>query len=196
MRIHLTRLYFLLGSERCGFKSWLLSASYLNISEYWRDEFPELHFPSTGKLNLIITYCGYFFYKALSLLILLFIESKEGGFSQNGNYLWVGGNLYFRCPLIAGLWQVYSYTESVHHVLYSPSFFGFGVLALKFTGYCLEREKAVPLGEMRGNLISLWKPEFPFGFGKERWIPQFPKFQTLKVTLRLPLLEIMGKYYY
>lgn len=151
MRIHLTweltRLYFLLGSERCGFKSWLLSASYLNISKYWRDEFPELHFPSTGKLTLIM---WIFFYKALSLLILLFIESKEGGFSQNGDYLWVGGNLYFRCPLIPGLWQVSSNTESVHHVLYSPSFFGFGVLALQLTGCCLEREKAAPLGEMRG----------------------------------------------
>ena len=74
-------------------------------------------------------------------MILLFIESKEGGFSQNGNYLWVGKSLYFRCPLIPVLWQVYSYTESVYHVLYSPSFFGFGVLALQLIGGCLERER-------------------------------------------------------
>lgn len=173
MRIHLkwelTRLHLLLGSERCGFKSWLLSASYLNISEYWRDEFPELRFPSTGKLNLMITYCGCFFYKALSLLILLFIESKEEGFSQNGNYLWVGRNLYFRCPLIAVLWQVYSYTESVYHVLYRLSFFGFGVLALQLTGCCLEWEKLFLWGKWGDS--SLWKPEFPFGCDKERWIP-------------------------
>lgn len=181
MRIHLkwelTRLHFLSGSERCGFKSRLLSASYLNISEYWRDEFPELYFPSTGKLNLMITNRGCFFIELCHCWYYYSLKAKKGGFIQNGNYLWVGRSLYFRCPLIPVLWQVYIYTESVYHVLYSPSFFGFGVLALQLTDCCLERQKLFLWGKWRDP--SRWKPEFPFGCGKERWIPQFPKFQTL-----------------
>lgn len=158
MRIHLTweltRLYVLLGSERCGFKSWLLSASYLNISEYWRDEFPELHFPSTGKLRLwlgyhYITYCGYFFIKLCHCWYYYSLKAKKGGSARMAiiceweetcilDVHWF--QAFDRSPVTLNLCIMYC---AVH-------FFGLGVLALKLTGCCLEREKAVPLGEMRG----------------------------------------------